>query len=228
MTQLITREMLTTALPNRIGNNISDETLTEWNALIQDPEMIEAYQENFIGFTNILTEGKYKMTDYINAIMYVTHRLICDTNKEAYRKVFPQKYDDWVKSGIPSTYIDSYISSYNRSKLVTKMLEQAAIPFWILNQPTQQKMLNVLVDLAMNADSEKVRCDAANNALNHIKPPEVSKFQLDVDIKQDRTLDELRNAVSVLVSQQHEAISMKNVTAKDIAESKIIRAEDYE
>ena len=57
MTQLLTREMLTTALPNRIGNNISDETLAEWNALIQDPEMIEAYQENFIGFTNILTEG---------------------------------------------------------------------------------------------------------------------------------------------------------------------------
>ena len=64
--------------------------------------------------------------------------------------------------------------------------------------------------------------------MNHIKPPEVAKFQLDVDIKQDRTLDELRNAVSVLVNQQHEAIAMKNVTAKDIAESKIIRAEDYE
>jgi len=75
--------------------------------------------------------------------------------------------------------------------------------------------------LMTTANSEKVRSDAANSLLTHLKAPEVKKIELDVGIKQDKTIEELRATTLDLVKQQREMLSGGTANAKQIAHSKL-------
>jgi hypothetical protein len=71
------------------------------------------------------------------------------------------------------------------------------------------------------------RTAAANSLLTHLKQPEVTKISLDVNVKEDDSVRELREAALELVAAQKKQIESGNMTAKDIAQGKIISG-DYE
>jgi hypothetical protein len=77
----------------------------------------------------------------------------------------------------------------------------------------------------MNANSEKVRTDAANSLLNHLKKPESSKLQLDISYKEDKTLEDLRATTQALIEQQRRMLEEKVINVKDMAEAVIISKE---
>ncbi|MFK5281968.1 hypothetical protein ACI3PL_20670, partial [Lacticaseibacillus paracasei] len=77
--------------------------------------------------------------------------------------------------------------------------------------------MNTQAELMRSANSEKVRSDAAANILLHLKPPEVTKIELDVGVKGDSTLDSLREATAALVAQQRLQLSAGMVSAKQVA-----------
>ena len=56
--------------------------------------------------------------DYVNAVKYVSHKLMGCTNLDAYVKTFPVKYQGFLNQGVLSKDIASYITAYNKSKLV--------------------------------------------------------------------------------------------------------------
>ena len=190
--------------------------------------MQEQYRENFLTYTQVLQDGRYKLQDYMNAIKYVTHKLMGASNVEAYAKAMPDRYARLLSMGIPEKDVHAHVAGFTKGKLVNTILEQSIIPSWLLNQDMYQKALNTQADLMMNAKSEKVRSDAANSLLTHLKAPEVKKFQLDVGIKENGVMDALREATMALVAQQRMALQAGVVNAAEVAKARIIEAEVVE
>lgn len=224
----LTVTTLSEALPRQIRGKVDQELVDTVNQLVQDPEMREIYRDNLLSYTNVLEKGKFKLTSYLDAVRYVSYKLCGETNIKSYIKTFPDKYTNWKTSGVSDADIAKYVHAFNKSKLVNLIWEQSMVPFHVLNQDARQKALNVQVDLMMNAQSEKVRSDAANSVLTHLKPPETNKMELEISHKDSSELKDLRNAVQDLAIAQQRAIDSGMHNAKEVAHSVIIEGEVVE
>lgn len=222
MSDVLTIDVLKKVLPAKYKSGISTELLTTINQTLADPDLYEIYRDNFISYLSVLNDGKFKMTDYLNAVKYVTHKLKGDSNIDAYIKTFPDRYNSMLNRNLSAKDISSFVSIYNKSKLVNLILEQSMIPSWVINQDLYQKAINVQVELMTTANSEKVRSDAANSLLNHLKPPEVKKMELDIGVKANKEVAELKNLIVQLAGKQKQLIDMGAVTTREVANTQII------
>lgn len=218
----ITVEQFKEALPAKLKKNINTEVIDQINELLSDPDMYEQYRDNLMSYTNVMMEGKFKLSSYISAVKYVSHKLMNCTNLLAYTKTFPDKYADFLARGVSSSDISSYVHAYNSSKLVNLIYVQTLTPIAVLNNHMVQKALNVQADLMVNAKSEKVRSDAANSILTHLKLPETQKIELDIGIKNDSSIDALRASTMELVAMQRQMIQSGSMSAGDMAGSKLV------
>jgi hypothetical protein len=144
------------------------------------------------------------------------------TNIEAYTKTFPDKYQRFVQQGVQAKDIASYVTAYNKSKLVNLIFEQTLIPSYVLNQDLYQRALNVQADLMVNSGSDKVRCDAANSLLTHLKMPETQKVELEIGVKEDSSIAQLRQATLELARAQRLAMEAGSISAQEVAHAKIV------
>lgn len=216
------------ALPAKLRNSVNQQTLNNINQILSEPEMYEYYRNNFLSYSHVLANSRNSIEEYVNAIKYCSFKIAGFNNKEAYMRTFKTRYQAHVANGVSEKDIASYISAYNKTKLVTSILEHAYIPMWLLNQDAVQLAINTQIAVMKDPDaSDKNKIDAANSILNHLKPPEKNKIELDIGIKQDVSMiNELRNVVSNMVDVQREAIESGVHSVKYIAESKIIDAEE--
>jgi hypothetical protein len=219
---LMTEEQFKAAMPVTIKKNINPAIIDDINNALLDSETREQFKENLLSYTSVMKEGRFKITGYINAVKYVSFKLLGSTNKDAYIKTFPDKYVNFLACGVPQKDIASYSTAFNGSKLVQLIFAQSMMPTHVLNAPMFQEALNTQADLMMTAKSEKVRSDAANSLLTHLKPPEVAKVELDVTLKQDESIKELAKTTMELARAQRLAIEAGARTPKAIAESNVI------
>tara|TARA_R110002020_G_scaffold199859_1_gene401835 strand:- start:1008 stop:1697 length:690 start_codon:yes stop_codon:yes gene_type:complete len=224
MTQL-TLETFKRCAPKNVVNNITQDMVDSVNNLNLESEFASYYRENIVGYASVLSDGRFKITDYLNAVRWVSFKLMCSTNIEAYAKTFPDKYSDWVSRGVEEKTIHSYSTAYSKNKLVNLILEQTLVPFHVINQEIRQKALDRLANLMVTARSEKVQADSAASILVHTKPPETSKLELDVNIKESSAISDLHEATKNLVAAQRSAISTGKSTAFEVAQTNIIDAE---
>lgn len=217
----LTIEQFRLALPDKVKKSVSQDLIDAVNNTLIDPEMFESYRDNLLSYTKVMADGRFKVLEYINAVRYVSHKLMGCTNIEAYTKTFPDKYTRFVANGVQAKDIASYVTAYNKSKLVNLIFEQTLIPSYVLNQDLYQRALNVQADLMMNAKSDKVKCDAANSLLTHLKMPEVTKVELDIGIKEDSAIGALRTATLELARQQRLSMESGQMTAEEVAHSKM-------
>ena len=217
----LTIEQFKQALPEKVKKSVNQELIDSINNTLSDPEMFEAYRENLLSYTKVMADGRFKVQEYTNAVRYVSHKLMGCTNIEAYTKTFPDKYARFVAQGVQAKDIASYVTAYNKSKLVNLIFEQTLIPSYVLNQDLYQKALNVQADLMVNANSEKVRTDAANSLLSHLKMPEVHKVELDIAVKEDSSIAALRQATLELARHQRDSIGAGQMNAQEVAHSKL-------
>lgn len=224
----LTVEQFKSVLPDKMKKGVNQELIDSVNKSLADPDMYETYRDNLLSYAHVMRDGRFKLKDYVNAIKYVSHKLMGASNQQAYIKTFPDKYADFVARGVLAKDIASYITAYNKSKLVNLVFEQTLIPSWVLNQDMYQAALNKQFELMNSAKSEKVQSDAANSLLNHLKPPEVQKLELDIGVKENSTLDVLRKATMELVAQQKLSIQSGVVDAKDVAEYKVIDSREVD
>ncbi|WP_395147155.1 hypothetical protein ACF3N0_00125 [Moraxella atlantae] len=215
-------DVIKKSLPDKYKNSLNQELLDTINNTFNDPDLYETYRDNFLSYTSILNDGRFKITDYLNAVKYCTQKLMGKTNTDAYIITFPDRYQSMLNRGLSSKEMSSIISVYNKSKLVNGIMEQSLIPTWVINQDLYQKAINVQADLMMTAVSEKVRSDAANSLLIHLKPPETKKVELDIGLKQGSEVDQLRDVLVQLASQQRQMIETGVTTATETAEYKLI------
>lgn len=223
---MLTVQEVQKALPAQIKSTVSQEMVDALNHLSEDPVIAETMRENFISYTNVMREGKFKLDDYVMAVKYVSYKVMGYSNRESYIRTFPKRYQRLVSEGRSDKDIASYVAAYNKNKLVNLVYEQTLIPVWILNQAHYQEAINTQVDLMQNAKSEKVRSDAANSILTHLKKPETKQVDLNIGIKDDAGMNELRDQLKKMASMQQTLIE-KGVPTNDIAKQKLIEDADY-
>ena len=218
---MLTLQQVAHALPPNLKNNVTQQLVDNINNCVADPIMAEAIKDNFLSYTQVLSEGKFKTEDYLSAVMYVSFKLMGMTNQDAYARTFPARYRTLLNNGTSAKDISSYVSMYNKGRLVNLILEKSLIPTWVLNQHIYQKAINVQADLMSNANSEMVRMQAANSILTHlVKPKEVGPL-INLDLRESSGLNELKATLTQLAQQQRDLIG-QGVTTKSIADQGLV------
>lgn len=221
---MLTKEVVERAVPANLKSSITQQLVDRINTAVGDPIIAEQVRENFLNYTSVLRDGKFKTEDYLHAVMYVSFKLLGDSNLIAYTKTFPQRYTDLISKGTSSKDIAAYVAAYNKGKLVNLVFEQSAVPSWVLNQHIYQEAINTQYDLMTTAASEKVRTEAANSLLTHLKRPEAIKASIDVTLKDSSGMTEMKEAMRQMALQQQQLIQ-NGASARQIADMSIIEAE---
>ena len=218
----LTQAEIASALPPQLRTAATPALVAKVNGISNDPVMLDHIRDNFISYTQVLSDGKYKIEDYLNAVMYVSYKLMNLSNQDAYAKTFPQRVAAMTAAGRTPKEQSAYVSIYNKGKLVNAIMEQVVIPTWVLNQDKLQDVINVQADLMMNAQSEMVRTTAANSLMTHLtRPKEVGGININVNQKNDNSaLDELRKIMEGMSQVSRDLIS-QGVDIKAVAAQRI-------
>jgi hypothetical protein len=213
---MLTVQEVETSLPPQLKANVSQQMVDELNNLSVDPIAAENMRNNFISYTGVMKEGRFKLEDYVFAVVYVSYRVMGHTNREAYQKTFPGRYSALTARGASEKDISSYVSAYNKNKLVNLILEQSLVPVWILNQDIYQQAINTQAELMLHANSEKVRSDAANSILTHLRKPETKQIELAIDVKENTGMSEMKDQLHQMAEMQRGLIE-SGIATKTIA-----------
>lgn len=221
---MLTIQEVEKALPPNLKSVVTQSFVDRINNIVNDPIVAEQVRNNFISYTKVLQDGKFKTEDYLHAVTYCSFKLMGLSNQDAYFRTFPQRHAALVAKGTSAKDIASYVSMYNKGKLVNMIMEQTLVPSWVLNQDAYQKAINTQVELMTTAASEMVRTQAANSILTHLAKPKEAGPLVNIDMRENSGMNELKDALVKLATQQRELIQ-SGVPTKAIAEQTIIEAD---
>lgn len=225
-TKALTIGELQEILPKGMSKQINPLLVMRVNNVLTNPEEFEFYKENLLTYVSVLQKGRFQLAQYLNAVRYVSFKVMGCTNKEAYRRTFTKKYNDFKARGVAEKDIASYTTAYNKSKLVNLIFEQTLIPVHILNAPVLQQAINTQASIMLDTEvSAKVRSDAANSLMTHLKAPEERKVELDIGLKDGGLLKELKDITLGLAIRQKQNIDNGLSTPLQIAQQAIITVE---
>ena len=220
-TDYLTKEMLSGAVPDkRFRKHITDKVVDIINSEA-DSELRRVFRDNALTYSSVLSAGKYSLTAYVNAVKFVSLRLIGDKASTAYSKVFPDRYQNLVNKGASGSYIASFADNYSKNALITKIMEQTMVPTHILNAGVYQEAINVQAELMHTAKSELVRQKAAESLISNLTAPAAAKVEIDINYNND-VVEDLRATTKALAQQQLKMILNGQSSAKEVAHSEII------
>lgn len=214
-------ELIRSSVPRNFRGHINEEFIDELSKAFSDPDWSREFKENFLTYSKVLNEcdANVNIWDYVNAVKFITYKMMGYSIDEAWKRVFPKKAEECIKNG-KKEFINRYANGYNKREIVIKIAKQAMIPSYILNAPMYQRALNVLNDML---DDPSVRgmakVKACETILNYTKPPEVNKAEVQVTIKQNDAITELREIAEAFAKSQQKAIVDGNLSAEDIIEA---------
>lgn len=223
MSTPITKELVARALPGNLKSAATDQLADMINQISADPLIAEQIRDNFLSYTSVLKDGKYKVEDYLNAVAYCSYKLMGDSNQDAYFKTFPQRYANLVAAGRTPKEISAYVAAYAKGQLVNKIMEQTLVPSWVLNQHMYQAALNTQFKIMTDDDvSPKVRSDAADSLLTHLAKPKEAGPLINIDMGETSGMNEIKDALARMAQQQQALInagaSTKEIAAQDIVD----------
>jgi hypothetical protein len=219
---MLTRDQVEQALPPNLRGAATQDFTDQINNLTSDPIMAENIRENFISYTKVLQEGKFKTEDYLNAVAYVSFKHMGYTNQDAYFRTFPQRYAALVAKNTSSKDISAYVSAYNKGKLVNLILEQTLVPVWVLNQDNYQRAINTQVSIMEDDELPAIaRAQAANSILTHLAKPKESIKGLQLEVTESDGLKSLRSMLEEFARSQRQAIQ-DGTPILQIVEQKLI------
>lgn len=220
----ITIDEVKKALPTTLKQAATQSLVDKINSIASDPEMVGNIRDNFIGYVGVLKDGKFKVEEYLNAVTYVSFKLMGYSNQDAYEKTFPDRMAAHILKGTSKKDISAYVAAYARGKLVNLIYEQSMIPTWVLNQDAYQEAINTQVSIMRTSPSDIARTQAANSVLTHLKKPDVKEFQISMETKEHSGMKELADQMTKLAQAQLEAIGNGTPTHL-IAAQPVINAE---
>jgi hypothetical protein len=214
---------------------IPDELVDEINDIIdRKPEVGDLFMDNFLNYTNVLKNSRYSINQYLNAVKFVTAKLMGYTNVDAYAYTHPERYEKYVdalhKKGITDENeiqraVSPYAQSVASGKLVSTMLSQVQIPTKLLNLGVLQEAINVEVNLMHNARSEQVREKAANTLIQYLGSEDMNRIEIDIGFKKDSIIEDYEKAMLMMTEQQLDVIKqggdVKQVANAVIYEAKV-------
>ncbi len=221
---MLALESVKKLVPKNQRTLITQEFLDKLEASVSDSLVAEQFKENFVTYLNVLSKGKYKMEDYINAVKYVSFKLLGYSNIDAYIATFPERYERLKAEG--QTQIEAFVSMYNKNKLVMQIYEQTIVPSYVLNAPMHQQALNTLASMIADDNVRGMtKVKACEAILQYTKQPDVVKGELTIGIEQSDTISDLREIVENLADTHRVLLEKKGMTLKEIAEGSIIDTE---
>lgn len=218
---MLTEDEFKLVLPEKMKGSVNQVLIDQINTTLSNPEEFENYRNNLVSYTSVLKEGKFKISQYLDAVRYVSFKLMGHTDKDAYIKTFPAKYQQFVADGVAAKDIASYITAYNKGKLVNLIMEQTIIPVHVLNMDMYQKALNEQFLLGLSAKSEMVRATSLNSVLTQLRPPETKKLEMQITAPESNSIEVMRQTMIDLANAQRDAISSGFQNAQDIAHQKL-------
>lgn len=226
-TDHITKEMLIGCLPDKRYRGYVTDDLVDLVNSEPESEMRRVYRDNVLNYTSVLVQGRYSLSAYINAVKFVSLKLLGNKSSEAYKKVFPDRYLNLLQKNTSPSQIASFADNYAKTSLVVKIMEQTIVPTHILNANIYQEAINVQAGIMKDPQvSSMVRMKAAACLIENLRAPEVAKVAIDVNYSND-VIDDLRATTRALAQQQKALIETGKVNAKDIAESDILAKTNY-
>lgn len=216
--------------PKKVNQETAERCVELINESVQgmDFMMRDHYRDTLISVFDVLdgSNGKYKFTDYLNAVKFVTYKLAGHSDVRAYAMTFPDRVNRMAKEKIPNSHLYAYANGYAKNKLVVDIHSKLIVPTHILFQDVFHQAVKVQASI-MNDDSvsPKVRSDAANSLMTHLKQPEVKKAELEISTKDTGVIGELANALNNLGSNTVELMKSGKYTMKDLREATIIEVE---
>lgn len=219
---MLTLQQVEQALPPHLKSAATQAMVDRINNAVADPILAEQIRDNYVSYTSVLKEGKFKLDDYLHAVKYVSYKLLNKSNHEAWCLTFPQRHAELMAKGKGSTNeVSPHVHAYSRGKLVNLIMEQTIIPSWVLNQHMYQEALNTQADLMINAKSEMVRSTAASAILAALaKPKEVGPL-VNIDMRESSGMNELKALLGQVAAKQVEMVE-KGVAFKTLAQDKIV------
>ena len=223
MNELISEEQFKALLPKQFKGTVTQEVMDEINNALSDPIANEAFKENLLSYTGVMRDGKFKIGDYLKAVKYVSFKLLGSSNIDAYLKTFPERHQEFIKNNTSAKDMSSYVAMYNKHKLVNLIFAQTIIPHHVINMHMYQEALNTQVEIMKDGKiNARDRAYAANSVLLHLKPPETTKIELDIGIKSDSMIEQLRTTMAEFSAQQLKAITLGTQSVTDIAHQKLV------
>ena len=220
-TDHLTKGMLEGAMPDkRFRKHITDAIVDVINSE-PDSELRRVFRDNTLTYATVLSTGKHSLAAYVNAVKYVSLRLMGDKASTAYSKVFPDRYQNLIDRSASSSYIASFADNYGKTALITKIMAQTMVPTHILNAGVYQEAINVQAELMHNAKSELVRQKAAESLMSNLVSPAAAKVEIDISYNND-VVEDLRATTRALAQQQLKMIMNGQASAKEIAHSEIL------
>jgi len=220
----LTLDQVKQALPVNMKSSATQALTDQINTLVQDPLVAEHVREHFITYAVVLQEGKWGIDAYMNAIQYTTYKMMGYSNQEAYFRTFPTRHAEFIAKGTTSKDISAYVSQYHKGKLVNAIMEKALIPIHVLYLDTYHAAIRVQADLMVNAQSEKVRAEAANSILTHLATPKASGPSVAIQVNNNLEMDAMQRMLRDLGTRQLELIE-SGVSAQELAAQRLIEIE---
>ena len=145
------------------------------------------FEKKVISYSSVLTQGRYKTSDYIAAVEFCTYYLSGDEQAEAYVKTFPGKVKRRVLEG-KSAYATGAPSMYYGGQLVQAIMAQAQMNVRMRHYNKIDIMVETLFDLAISRlSTDRIRMEAADKVLTHLKEPDQSHIEIEVGIRKDES-----------------------------------------
>lgn len=220
MSNDITPDDLARALPANLKGQATQSLADKINNCVADPDFADMVKDNYISYARVLAEGKWKIDDYLSAVMFCSYRLLGKSVNDSFALTFPQRYARLIAQALQPKDIAAHASAYNRGKLVQLIMEQSLTPFHVLNQNFRQEALMVQVDLMRTAQSEMVRTTAAANVLAVLETPKAVGPLINIDMRETSGMDELKTLMSDIARQQQDAVR-GGATPKQLAAMKL-------
>ncbi len=160
-------------------STITEDLVDKLNAIINttdEEEVREAIVDNFLTYGNILTSGKFPIEKYLNAVRFVSYKMLNMTNLDAYKHTFPDRYKKYLDRYMAEGFMEkeaeskmgSSVNAVAHGKLVSDILIQVQIPSKILNYGRLQEAVNVATGLMYTSRSDMVKLQAAKTLIEYL------------------------------------------------------------
>lgn len=223
----VTVEELKILYPIKVAGKVLEQAAEILNTATEDMDYVMAkeFRDNCLSFIDILKNSKSRVSfaDYVNACKFATFKLAGNTDVRAYALTFPDRIRRMERDKVPNSHLYQYASIYSKNKTVVEVMAKLVVPTHIMFQDIFHQAVKVQSELMLDDKiSPKVRSDAANSLMTHLKTPEVKQAELKVDVQGSGAIEQLAEALGSLSGKQSEMLREGRYSLKDIREATII------
>lgn len=230
MPELLSVEGLQKIYPRKVNKETLEECVKLMNESIVDMDSImrEHYRDNLVNVIDVIKEGeRIKFADYVKAVKFCSFKMAGYTDVRAYSLTFPERIERMAREGIANANLYVYASSYAKNKVVTEIMAKLMVPTHIMYQDYFHMAVKTQVEIMTDDKvSPKVRSDAANSLMTHLKQPEIKQAELKISTEDNGAIGHLADALASLSGKQRELLSSGAMRLKDVSEAVIIEAND--